>query len=853
MKTYMHLALSYLKKQKDRTVALVLGIALAVMFVFGFNVINESQSRNQIAAIQRRYGTYHGIFYDLDKDEVEKIRRDENIIKSAVSFDLGNAITDNGVLMVLNSSDEDYIKMAGYNLVKGRLPQKQGEIVLESKALKNMGSKINIDDTVKLKVKREYIDEKGMKQVYMDTKPFRLVGIINKPGDSQKIQFYSLKGFTYFKKGEKNVLPDDLVSYAEIFKFKSSRNMETTTNQLKKIYGVDKTEANRNLVIALTDAEVQSSNNLNNRFNISIIITAILLIYNMFNISLIDMVKQIGTLRTIGASKKQVRFIVGFQSLFVLVGGLALGFVMGIVFSYFSIKVYNFMPSLIDVSKSSMYISSKSIWNAVGVGVITVAVSTMIPIWMAGRVTPMEAVKKTDKSQEKQRSGWHHRIGKRFFGLIGEMAYENIWRNKWRTFIIVVSVAMGGYIFIDYVSFYNDRNRFSNMVDPATAAMQDNDFRLSYSGNTDPDFVGYTEEDLKEISNIKGVKNVRTKILKEGFLELNIKELNNDYIKYKGITNEKTEIPIEVKGYDNNQLEGFQKYVAKGDILSLKESTDEYPNVAVFNYYYNKVTEDMRYREIRSGLDVGDIITIRIPVIENNKFIYKKYKVRISAMLKKEWAFKGDTEMSEMEIIFPQQYLKEISDKASYDQISLQVESGSDEYVYGKIMQILKNKPFPDIESKAGHREEIEKASLSSMKSQMVVVVLVLLVAGINVYNTIRTNLLIRINEFSIMRAIGMTVKQLKSMIIKEAVLYGILGSIIAMLLGTYRVYSFNKYTNNLHKVSVGITNTIPFKFPIIPVLLYSGIVIGICILSAYISARKVGKFNIVDGLNVTE
>lgn len=40
--------------------------------------------------------------------------------------------------------------------------------------------------------------------------------------------------------------------------------------------------------------------------------------------------------------------------------------------------------------------------------------------------------------------------------------------------------------------------------------------------------------------------------------------------------------------------------------------------------------------------------------------------------------------------------------------------------------------------------------------------------------------MLIRINEFSIMRAIGMTVKQLKSMIIKEAVVYGIFGSIIA-------------------------------------------------------------------------
>ncbi len=851
MKTYMHLALSYLKKQKDRTVALVLGIALAVMFVFGFNVINESQSRNQIAAIQRRYGTYHGIFYDLDKDEVEKIRRDENIIKSAVSFDLGNAITDNGVLMVLNSSDEDYIKMAGYNLVKGRLPQKQGEIVLESKALKNMGSKINIDDTVKLKVKREYIDEKGMKQVYMDTKPFRLVGIINKPGDSQKIQFYSLKGFTYFKKGEKNVLPDDLVSYAEIVKLKSSRSTEMTFNQIKRKYGLNTLEVNKNLVLALADAEFQRTKSLGNNLTILVIITAILLIYNMFNISLIDMVKQIGTLRTIGASKKQVRFIVGFQSLFVLVGGLALGFVMGIVFSYFSIKVYNFMPSLIDVSKSSMYISSKSIWNAVGVGVITVAVSTMIPIWMAGRVTPMEAVKKTDKSQEKQRSGWHHRIGKRFLGLIGEMAYENIWRNKWRTFIIVVSVAIAGYLFIYDVSFHNNQNEIDNATAPAITSMQDNDFKLSFTDNMDSNFAGYTDEDLKTISNIKGVKNIGTKIVKDGFLESSIAELQNDFIKNKDITNANVETLIKIKGYDEKQLKEFKKYIDKGDISLLSNISDEYPNVIMFNYYYDNKAG--KFNEVRKNLNIGDIITVRIPAVENSKIVYKKYSVRVCGLLKREWSLKGDNERGYVEVIFPQQYLKSLSGQDIYSQIGIQVETGQDEYVYEKINKILEDKPFPEMESKLKYLKESEKSFLSVMSSRMAVVVLILFVAGINVYNTIKTNLLIRINEFSILRAIGMTSKQLKNMIIEESIFYGVLSSIIASVIGGCRVYMFYKLVNSQYEHGFGASAIIPFKFPIIPVLLYSGIVIGICILSAYISARKVGKFNIVDGLNVTE
>ena len=105
------------------------------------------------------------------------------------------------------------------------------------------------------------------------------------------------------------------------------------------------------------------------------------------------------------------------------------------------------MSTLLDVSESSIYISSNSIWKAIEVGIITVAVSSMIPIWMSGRVSPIEAVRKTDRSKKNHQNGWHHRVGKKLFGLTGEVAYENVWRNKWRTLIIVVSVAMAGYLF----------------------------------------------------------------------------------------------------------------------------------------------------------------------------------------------------------------------------------------------------------------------------------------------------------------------------------------------------------------------------------------------------------------------
>ena len=207
MKVYIHLALSYLKKQKGRTVALVLGVALAVMLVFAFNVISESQSRNQLANIYKMYGTYQGIFTNLMKDKLGQIKNDKDVAQSAAATNFGNIVADNGLSMILNSSDKDYIEMNGYKLVKGRLPNSQGELVLEAQALDKMGLKEELGKTIDFKIKKQYTDGKGMKQVHIEKRKFKLVGILDKPKQYYD-GIYSLKGFTYFKEDEENIIPE---------------------------------------------------------------------------------------------------------------------------------------------------------------------------------------------------------------------------------------------------------------------------------------------------------------------------------------------------------------------------------------------------------------------------------------------------------------------------------------------------------------------------------------------------------------------------------------------------------------------------------------------------------------------
>ncbi|MEG7679904.1 hypothetical protein U2083_14200, partial [Listeria monocytogenes] len=77
-------------------------------------------------------------------------------------------------------------------------------------------------------------------------------------------------------------------------------------------------------------------------------------------------------------------------------------------------------------------------------------------------ISPIEAMRKSDRSGGKQRNRGYHKFIKKISGITGEMAYKNVWRNKWRTIIIVVSVAMAGYLFIDDIAFLNNRDAVYN-------------------------------------------------------------------------------------------------------------------------------------------------------------------------------------------------------------------------------------------------------------------------------------------------------------------------------------------------------------------------------------------------------
>ncbi|MRZ30495.1 ABC transporter permease, partial [Paeniclostridium sordellii] len=109
MGIYLKLSIAYLRKNKLRTVLLILAVALGVALIFGTSAIRESQNKNDLNAVNKLYGGYHVEFNDLNREEVRKLKNDRDVLKTSTVQNLGNVSDKKGNSFQLKSVDENYV------------------------------------------------------------------------------------------------------------------------------------------------------------------------------------------------------------------------------------------------------------------------------------------------------------------------------------------------------------------------------------------------------------------------------------------------------------------------------------------------------------------------------------------------------------------------------------------------------------------------------------------------------------------------------------------------------------------------------------------------------------------------
>lgn len=850
MGIYLKMSMAYLKKNKLRTLLLILGVALGVSLIFGTSVIKESQANNDVKAIYKLYGGYHLEFSDLKESDIEKVSKDEDVEKITTVENLGNIVDEKGNSFPLKSADKNYINNKSGKLAKGRLPKNKDEIVMEEDALEAMNIPDKLNSTLTFKIKKKYKDSQGNNKIYTEDKKFKLVGIIEKPKGFY--DFYDInipfEAFTYGNSENNNVIPQNIITYNSVLTLKSG--WQNIDGQANRIIGENNLKEvtytpNMPLVRQLMDKKIEKEDPGAFKREILIIITAAIFVFNLFNITLNETIEEMGMLRLIGANKRSVRRMIMYQGVIIMVLGIILGLIFGIAFSYVGISNFNLSQYKEAGIKPELYVSYANIIKAIITGAFSVFASCIIPIYKVGKISIIESTKQSDRFKSYGGSFGLVKLFSKIFGFYGFMGLKNIGRNKSRAFISIISIALGGYVFLTTFS------SMQNEVNDKIADMQKRyDITIGFGPNSDLDVVKYSDNDVNKLKNINGVKNINAVQVANGFFDYKNYEVNKNFTNISETQEkDKMEYEMDLKLYGNNYINSTLKnFVQEGNINDLGKVTNNYANVAVYNYFYDENDPDNK-KNIFNNLKIGDILTIKVPTTKDNETVYKESKVRVCAILTSDWMSKGDGSLGRnFEVITSNSHAKDITGEKKYTKLGINLVNPNDKTVNKKVEEVSNSIQLSQFESKLSFNEMQEDSSKDYMKTQIATIILVLIIAGINIFCTIKTNLLIRKKEISTLRALGMSVKNMKKMIAFEALSYAILSFIIALIPSIVNLIKFVNLNNNAYK-NYGIDSFMSFTFPVKESIVFFVITVAVCLIAVVTSSRDLKNMNIIDGI----
>ncbi|WP_159081847.1 ABC transporter permease [Paenibacillus sp. CAA11] len=91
--------------------------------------------------------------------------------------------------------------------------------------------------------------------------------------------------------------------------------------------------------------------------------------------------------------------------------------------------------------------------------------------------------------------------------------------------------------------------------------------------------------------------------------------------------------------------------------------------------------------------------------------------------------------------------------------------------------------------------EELAQAKNDTMTLSILLygfIGVIVLIAFLNIVNTVSTNLILRTKEFTVLKAIGMTQSEVRKMILLEGIFHGLFTAVIGIIIGTALDYGIH-------------------------------------------------------------
>lgn len=529
-----------------------------------------------------------------------------------------------------------------------------------------------------------------------------------------------------------------------------------------------------------------------------------LLIYNIFDISVMQDVQQYGLLRTIGCSTRQIKRLVNRQAVWLTVIGLPIGLVAGFLVSWVLLPVvteflrYNALNAT-EVSVSPLIFVIAALFT-----ILTVFISTRKPAKKAAKVSPLEAIRYTGQRNIKKK------VTKRTQGAkLPRMALANLGRSKRRTVFIVISmllcIVLLNSAFVITQSL--DENKFISRLTKTDYTV----YNSTAVNQTDP-FM-YHEDGLslavpELINQQAGVENGRylyrntlddTDVTVDYGIENFTMEETDEWNGRTFVFGEMCRVAIapdtenqwygNVYGVSDAFWDDITIYDGEKNIDTLKQKmyTGEY---VIIGYYMDFLTGGPDFGSFGEQYQIGDILSF----YKNGELVKTCEVLAIAKLVSNEFETSAGTlSVARIGGDAPFVYMTDEMFGQLYDTPTLfsygfDVADGYDQQIDGFLNDFTSNNPSVSYTSTALIKQQLASIGNIVLLVGGMIGVIMAFAGLINFTNMMITNIITRRHEFATMQSIGMTNRQLRRMMIYEGLYYagaaGIVGIIFAAMIG---------------------------------------------------------------------
>ena len=860
-KIYKKLSYLYIKKNKSRTLMTFIMIVSSVAFMFSIDMIKVSQEYNKKEAYKKVYGDYHVEYVDISKEKLKKVENDSRIGYRDNVQNLGYLINkNNGTKSELKSfngykdnSKEYFFRKA--QVLEGREPKNNTEIVLDEISAKNFGILKNpIGKTISFELRKEYKLPNGEKSLYSENKKFKVVGLVKrKYKNIDDIKFDTDKNrgisYTYGNFEDEGIIPIDAVTYDIILRFKGDELLVSNLIEsvaLKYNLGRMSFSPNSNYISVLTEISYLKKILEINQNNLILIITVILLVFNMLNIIWNEYLKEISMLRLIGARKKDVKSMVVYHSIMLSVFGTLVGIILGLCITKLGLIIFkdDFIKST-GISPK-MHIDVNVVVKTIVITIGAIILATIIPVLKIGKVQCIEAISDNKKYLNR---GKQSKIGKFLQNKIGIYRYmgiRNLWIKKTRTIVSIFTITLCGYLIM--YTFSDMQNEVDNKI---SKMYHKYDIETSLGITNDSETFKIPKENVKKIENMEGVESINPTFNSNITFIEDKNNINNYFLEYYGIHAEnKVEYESYLRFYENDKIKKIvEQYMLNNkNAKDIEGKTNGNINVAVFNNFYDPM-KTHTYHKIYKNLKVGDVITIGVNYHNGNKIEKRYEKVRIAAIISEDWQGYGDYLMPfKMEIITSSNNMKEMLGFKAYNNLGVDYKDINNVEKNKEIEKYIKENIQGTTKFKRVFTREQVDSRENVFRESFINIVLVLMIAAISIFCTVKSNLMERRKEIFTMRALGMSIKDMNSMNMWESVTYAVLSIVSGIGLATYKLFKFVEWNNNAY-INFGIEHFMDFTFPYPQAIIFAVVTLATCIIAVKLANRDFKNKEISDGM----